>query len=332
MTRRTLHTLAAIVVGLVLMLIVLRGNDISESGPMGDELLPGFKAVANSISEIRVAQPAGNEGVTLKLEDGKWVVSARDNYPADVGQLRKLVIALADARILEEKTSNPEQYERLRVNDPEDNGKGSKIILTAPNAAYEVILGDTAQGSYRYARLAGQATSYLIDQNPELPDTVGDWLLPGVIDIGVASVRRVTITHADGETIVIGKSEKEQTDFDVSEIPEGRELSYATVGNGVAGALGKLELQDVRAAVDGDAAVTARYETWNGLTVTAKAIAEDDEHWIAFRAEAGKEETDTVEQAANINARVSGWQYQLPDYKKNLLTRRWSDLLKDVDN
>ena len=39
-----------------------------------------------------------------------------------------------------------------------------------------------------------------------------------------------------GETIVIEKSEREQTDFDVSGIPDGRELTYATVGNGIAGA------------------------------------------------------------------------------------------------
>jgi hypothetical protein len=37
----------------------------------------------------------------------------------------------------------------------------------------------------------------------------------------------------------------------------------------------------------------------------------------------------TAEEEANsINARHAGWQYRVPDYKANLLARRWADILK----
>jgi hypothetical protein len=35
--------------------------------------------------------------------------------------------------------------------------------------------------------------------------------------------------------------------------------------------------------------------------------------------------------AAAINERVGGWQYRLQDYKKDLLTRGWDDILKAGD-
>jgi hypothetical protein len=67
---------------------------------------------------------------------------------------------------------------------------------------------------------------------------------------------------------------------------------------------------------------------------------------VAFTAEETQAESDTEspedpdeqalsvdpdESAAEINARLSGWQYRLPDHKKNLLVRRWEDILKSTD-
>jgi hypothetical protein len=330
MTRKTLHTLIAIIIGLLLLLLVIRSNDLDDATVGARLLLPEIKAVANAVNAVRVKRPAADEGVTLKLDDSKWVVSERDGYPADVGKLRQLIVALADARILEEKTSNPAHYDKLGVGDPEDGGNGTKVIITAHGAAYEVILGHTAQGEYRYARVTGDATSYLVDQNPDLPQTTGDWLLPDVVDIRSERIKRVTITHADGETIVIEKADREQTDFNVAGIPEGRELSYATVGNGIAGALAALELQDVRSAV-GAATTTTVYETWDGLRVTAEIVSDDDKNWVAFAVESDTESSDAADEATEIEARVSGWQYRLPEHKKNLLIRRWDDILKATD-
>lgn len=352
MTRKTVQVLAAVVVGLVLLLIALRGNHDYDAGLAGQPLLPDFEVVANDVDKLRIARPAGKEGVTLHRVAGKWAVGARDDYPVDVGKLRQLVIALADAKIVEEKTSNPGQYEKLGVGDPEDGGNGTKVVLSAPGFSYAVILGETAQRNFRYARVGGDAASGVIDRNPDVPDDPAGWLLPDIVDIGSADVRRVEIAHTDGETIVIEKTDREQTDFDVAGIPDGRELSYRTVGNGIAGALGKLQLADVRAATDAPPDTTATFVTWSGLEVVVNVFSDGDTAWFGFSANAqpaaevpdatdGAPETDenadeppadgteaAGTRAAAINERVGGWQYKLQDYKKDLLTRRWDDILK----
>ena len=153
MTRKTIHALVAIIVGLVLLLVVLRTGDIDGTPMAGQRLLPEFKDVANEVSKLRIARPAGEVGVTIRLEDKHWLISARDDYPADLGKLRSLIIGLADAQVVEEKTSNPEHYPKLGVDDPEEGGKGTKVMISGPSFTYSLILGNTAQGTRRYARI-----------------------------------------------------------------------------------------------------------------------------------------------------------------------------------
>ena len=322
MTQKNIQWLVAIVVGLVLLMFVLKTTD--DTGPSAGErpLLPGFAAAANAIDTIRVTGGAEDGDVVITRAQGRWSVSSRDGYAADIGVLRQLTLALAEATIVEEKTANPENYARLGVDDPEQGGSGIRLSLSGDGTEYTVILGDTAQGDYRYARVAGDATSYLIDRNPDLPASAGDWLASDIVDLPSERIRRVTITHADGETISIEKDSEDQADFGVLDIPEGRELSYASIGNGIGGTLANLELDDVRQATAADDVTRVVFETWDDTRITVEVALEEDTSWVAFAADPDID---------GLNARVSGWQYKLPEFKKNLLTRRWTDLLKAED-
>src|SRR5258708_21640240 len=55
--------------------------------------------------------------VTMHEKDGRWTVAERGDYPADVSKLRKLLLALSDAKIVEEKTSNPANYPVIGLED-----------------------------------------------------------------------------------------------------------------------------------------------------------------------------------------------------------------------
>ncbi len=338
MTGRNLKALVAIVVGLLLLLVVL--DNKVDRDDLGRALLPGFEAHANDVTAIVIATAGEDAPVELRREADRFVVATRAGYPADIGRLRGLVVALADAQIVEDKTANPENYDKLGVDDPDEGGSGTKIDLSGPDFTYTVILGNSAQGDYRYARVANEPRSYLIDQDPTVPAVAGDWLAPGILDIGADRVARVRISHADGESLVIEKGGEDSTDFEVLDVPDGRELSYATVGNGIGATLDGLELSDVRVAEGDGATTTAVFETLDGLSVTAEVFAEADGHWVGFRAQPvdggapgsqGTEasgENEAVRMADEINGRLSGWQYRIPDFKKNLLTRRWDDILK----
>ena len=332
MTRKTVQILAAIIVALVLFLLVLErgGDDIATDRGV---LLPGLKAQANDARRISITRPDGEESVTIDREDAGWVVTERNGYHADVNKLGLLISALADAVSVEEKTSNPANYARLGVDDPGEGGSGVLVSIDGPNLTHAVILGKAAQREFRYARVPGEATSYLIDQNPAIPESAGGWLIAEILDIPSSRIRKVSIVHNDGETIVIEKTDQAQTDYAVVDVPEGRELNYATVGNSIAGALAGLELDDVRQRVDAPVSTSVDFDTWDGIKLSVAIIDDDETAWLTFAATSTSvdEEETTENEAATINKRLADWQYQIAEYKKNLLIRRWDDLLKAVD-
>jgi hypothetical protein len=325
MNTRHVGVLAAIVVGLVILLFALQTDDTGTAGS-GERLLPGLETAANGLTRIRIDGPGGD--VTLRRGDGGWVIEERGGYPADIDTLRSIVLALAEARIVEQKTADPANYGRLGVGDPAEGGDGDKVMLESEGASFAVILGDPARDDFRYARVAGDARSVLIDRNPVLPDDVAGWLDDDLLDIDAGRVRRVTIRHDDGETIVIEKEDETQDAFTVLDVPEDRELQYASVADPVAGVLADLKLEDVRRAPvePGEADTTAVFETFDGTTVT---VTVDD--WVGGGDDAGELSWVRFSAAPDIdglNERTAGWEYRLPAYKRTQLVRRWEDLLK----
>lgn len=346
MTRSNLKILAIACVALVLVLIALQTND-DDTSAGGRLLFPELESDINEITSVTVTRSGDEEPTVIRRQADKWIVASRNDYTADVGKLRQLLLALADAKIVERKTSNAEYYGQLGVDDPAmEDSQGVLLELQGAEADYKLIVGNAAQAGYRYVRIADDSQSWLIDKNPQIPASAGDWLLGNIVDIKSAAVRSVTISHPDGEEIRIGRESAETSDFDVLNIPDGRELSYDTVANGIAGALNALNLDDVR---KGDAfeadVVTTTFDTFDGTRIVVETMKSDDGNWISLRAIADDQDVAAegvaedgekiegeaavdVESAAEINARVEGWQYRIPEYKANQLTRRFEDILK----
>jgi len=358
MNRSTPRNLGIVLFVLVAILVGLELADRSDApAGVGGLLFEQLKDRINDVERITV-EAAGKEPVVVERVENGWVLRNRDGYPADVSRVRDVLIALSAARIVERKTSNPERYAAIGVQDPEIEGaEGRRFTATAGAATFSVILGNGAAGSNRYVRPAEQAGSLLIDTNPDVPDAAAGWLDPQLIDIDAATLQAVSIEHADGETLRIEKSDRGETGFSVPDLPEGRELSYPTVANGIAGALNDLELEDVRRSAGLEASSVATFTSFDGLVVRATVYAGDDSRWIALEAgvtdpplpaadaeaaddtEATDEaepgptqadaERDVAAEAEQINAGTRGWEFLIPDYKANQLTRRWDDILAE---
>ena len=107
MSRKTLQLLAALVVGLVLLLVVIEETDHTGS-PQTRRLLPDLETQANSADTVLIETSDAAGNVTLHRIDDHWTVVERDDYPVDIAKLRSLMVALAGASVIEEKTSNPD--------------------------------------------------------------------------------------------------------------------------------------------------------------------------------------------------------------------------------
>lgn len=331
MTTKSLRTLAGLAAILVIGFLVLEYGTTDNSS--SDALLPDLKPQINDITSLVVR--SNSESVTVQMSDAGWVVVERGSYSANIAALRELFLAIADAKILEQKTSNPDKYYLIGVNDPSDEGSESiAVSINGDAIEHTVFLGHTAQSSYRYARLDGNAQSVLIDQNPDVPADAGGWLENKLVDVGAPRVQQVIISHADGEEVLIEKSSADAPNFDLAHIPEGRELSYPTVANGVGAALAELTLENVRPAPL-QALVpitTTTVRTFDGLQIEVAEYPDGDAVWLSFVATAlDSADVDVQDEVSQINKRVAEWQYTIPDHKASLLKRRSNDLLKAAD-
>lgn len=339
MNARTFGIMAIVAVLLaVLAFVGQRGSDTASiaGDTAGQSLLPTLGSALGAVDLIEISGAGPERLVTLEREDERWTVAEHDSYPAAPGQISALLIALSEATIVEEKTANPAFHSRLGVEAIDsDDATGIGLTLVAGADRFELVLGDSYGSSGRYARLAGSAASVLIDRNPEVARDPGDWLARGILAIAGSRVRQVTIEHADGEALVIQKTEPGQANFSVDAVPEGRELQHAAIANVTGSVLQNLELEDVSGESDTAGEPLARIEflTFDGLRLTAEATAAGEgEPWIRFTADTadGSDETDAdvAAEAAEINARLAGWRFRIPAYQYSQLTRRMEDLLR----
>jgi hypothetical protein len=349
---RALIWLSAALAALIVLAIVGQRQTGPETFEAEAIFLPGLMEELDSVEGIEIAQ-GGNERVaTLQRDESGWRVAEKNGYRADLTKVRHSLLGLAEARILERKTSNPELHSRLGVEDIEDGGAtGLAVTLTGPATPITVVVGDTAGEYRRYVRRAGEDQSYLIDRDPELGETATDWLDSEILNIEAARIREVTLTHPDGEVLRVSKASPEQTNFTVDAIPEGRALLYESVANVMGSVLQNLTLEDVQASAEiEDGYSVTEFRTFDGLVLTARGIERDDgETWVSFAAEfdpelaaesaeaedrdtedgeTGEADIDPAAQAQQLNDRLAGWSYRIPGYKFEQLTRRMSDLLQ----
>ena len=366
------------ILGILVVLAVLAVGGVWLTGgeePEGQvitqqQLVPGLEESINAVDRLRLVE-AGDELVAeLARGEAGWVVANRDNYPANLGQIRETLLNLADSRLMEEKTGNPEFYERLGVSAVDEPEAGGILLELSglDETPLALIIGDPAQGAAgTYVRRADEDRSWLASGALTLSRSVSDWLDTQVVDIPAREIQSLSIQHPDGETLSLEKTVRTQTDFDVVDLPEGRELSSQGSVNALGSALAGLNLEDVRAgdAVQAEAPVRVSYRSFEGLVLEAEVFQQDEGRYLRFltvdydedlarrfaptseeasadeEADTGAEETTAEldeaaiaagrERAEDLAGRISGWAYQIPGQKYDNMNKRLTALLKPLE-
>jgi len=356
MNQRNLLILFAVLALVALAVILTNPGDEGGLGE-GDLLLPDLAGNLNDVTELNLRRSGSEQLAVLTRTENGWVVSDRDGYPANFTRLRQNLRGLAEARIFESKTANPEFYERLGVQDiSEPLASGIEFTLSGADILVQVIVGRTDQGggNLAYVRRSGEAQSYLVKASLDPGQGANDWLDARILDIPSTRVRSVEIRHPDGEILAIAKGRSESVNYTVADIPAGRSLTYEGVANAIGAALAGLSLDDVESAGafdPGDVEATvATFETFDGLRVTVQAWElADGQRRVAFAAEAtiakpddGSADTggdpdpgpvdvaavtSIVDEAADITQRLGGWVYTLPSFKSEQFMQRMNGLL-----
>ena len=346
MNKRHFSTLLLVTAVVALLVLLVPGKTSKESAFQKHRLLPGLATLVNDIEHVQLTGAGGVTIATLNRRDGKWLVAESSDYRADWTVLRQLLSDLAAAEVIEGKTSNPELYSRLGVEDVDGPDAAGVLIGFAEETGLpSLIAGNKAQGREgQYVRLSGSEQSVLIDRALTVPGDMQQWLDREIIDVQEGELVEVSVTHPDGEQILLQKVSADDADFELQGIPGDREIKSNYTVNSIAGSMASLRLDAVVPAsdIDWSDAVNVSLLTADSLQVSVKLVPVEDQHWISLSASvyqpAGSGEpvtTDTetdaplepAERVSRINDRVAGWAYRIPQSKAGLLTKRMDDLL-----
>jgi Domain of unknown function (DUF4340) len=293
-------------------------------------------ARANDVQSVTVASASGK--FTIARKGDGWALAEKDGYPVAADKLRQLVAGLADLRLLEAKTDQPDRHARLEVEDIAAKDAKSKQVTLA--GADGKLLADLIVGKQNntsdfnglrgiYVRKPGSAQAWLAQGSVEVPTAAVDWVDRTVVNVAEDKIQRLQFEPTAAPALTVSKADKTAADFTLAPLPEGKSADPDALKR-LTEVFTAVELDDVRADKDTDKAVkagAAEAATFDGLTLKAELLVMDGGTWLRLKASAAEGSAAAAE-AKTINDRVAGWLYKLPQFKAALLQPKVDDFLK----
>jgi hypothetical protein len=364
MNKQTLTLVS--VLAIALLALALMGDNSGRSADAAatnESLFPELLAELNDARSIEISQ--GPDSLGLERSGDAWGLASKHAYPVKLEGVRKTLIGLARLAVLDAKTSKPDLYARLGVQEPgPDNAETRRITVRgADGLLADLIVGKRREGAgnaSHYVRRVGQAESWLVSGDLDFSVDESTWLDKQILKVAGDRVQSVRVSHGDGEVLMVDKAEQGQQNYTVNGVPEGSTLRYETVANAMGTALNYLNFTDVLPASElvEDPAIEAEttFTCFDGMTIVVETFSQGDKPFARFRAavsEAPSGNFDVPEapaaedpegesatapepqrdlagleaEAASIQAKVSPWVYEISPYTRDIFARRMADLI-----
>lgn len=297
-----------------------------ESGRLAfPELTPKLK----DVQRIEVT----NLGKTtvIALTDGRWGLSDRGGYPVIDTKLRGMLTALTELRLMEQRTSDPEQLRRLGVEDPDTKDSKSTLLRLLDGTGKPVVTIITGHRRVRtqakvaeqvYVRFPGDNQAWLAEGSLQVDGDPQLWLDRDVMNIESKRIAGARITRGNEVLAFTRKDDK----LALTEPADHPPLDEYRLDD-VARALEYLNFQDVQpdSAPVGDPLGQGDFVTSDGLRVTATVFKAEKDIHVRF---AVTGDDSAKAEIARLSGKVSGWTYQLGAWKEKALTPTLADLKK----
>lgn len=283
----------------------------------GAPLLGSLASNASDITSVELRK----DGKLLRIDrtSAGWVLPAKGNYPAKTDPVAKLVRALLEARVLEQKTSDPALFERLSVQDVPADGSATASQQSTPanpassspalvsllakdgKALAEIVIGKaqanttgTASQSATFAREKGTNQALLISGGFVTPIDAAEWFERGVLEMDrTRFAKGVVQAPADATgvvppALVVERKSATEESYQVVGMPGDRELKETTGPQRIVTPLASVTIDDV-APASNFAAVFAQgwvstLTTFDGLVFTVKVADVEGAPWININA------------------------------------------------
>ena len=286
--------------------------------PLGMALLPALSHELDTVTALTVRKGSATPAVTVRKQDKQWTVAERADYPADVAKLRKLLLALSDAKIREEKTSNPAGYPIIGVEDPTRPGAtGAQLELTAKDGKLGVIVGKPI-GEGNFVRRVGENVSYIVEPGISFEAEPRFWIDTHILDLPIAAIQSVQVKLAAGPAYALRRTSPTGA-FVLDALPSGRKPVDAKLLAPSPTAFSTLSAEDVAATsgIDFTQPSQVTVTETDGSTITFTGAVSGDKRWIRILAP----------QDAALTAKATARAFEIDGYRYDAIFRPLEQLL-----
>lgn len=340
MNRRRLIPLLASAIVVIAVALYLAAQRDRPQTTEGAALLPAFAAELNAVNSVSVRNGGAAPSVTLHLKGTQWTVAQRADYPADVSKIRTLLLALRDARIVEEKTANPAQFAGIGVDDPASGASaagagaaetsapadgraaptpaGTEVTVVGPAFTHAVIVGKPVGGG-NFVRIAGANQTYSIEPSISVETEPRYWIDSRLLDEPVALLQSIEVKPAGGPPYTLHRLNPADDTYTLDGVPAGRQpLDGHALAPGPTAFTG-VTAEDVApdADIDFSHASQVVVTLTDGNVITVQGAIAGTKHWIELK---------TTKDAA-LSTKTQGRAFEIASYRYDAMFKPLEQLL-----
>jgi len=306
----------------------------------------------DDIATINISK--GKIKTTLKKRDNGFVVTEKNNYPADTRKINELYTKVLDIKVENFITNKKANYKELGVSD---DSKDATIISFKDDKGKLIsglIVGKTSDnGRGNYVRLMNKSDVYISDIIQYFNCEPSDYLNKTITKLKTSDVKRLDVIDNTGNYSINKNSSGEVV---LLNAPKDKKIDKGAL-NSVFNSITSLNFNDVSKASDKslDFKREVICEVEGKVKYHIYIAKQGEDTWIKAKAEEpkysdiensrriSKNDTesdlknkskvlDAGEAAKKFNKMTNGWVYKLASYKAEALNKKLSDLfVKDKD-
>ncbi|MBU2533634.1 MAG: DUF4340 domain-containing protein [Alphaproteobacteria bacterium] len=313
-------------------------NNFSDDEVTGDRLFPSLEDRAAKTGQIAIRKGEGQ--LTFKRsEDGKvWSIVERSGYPIDATKVRKLVLQLAEAELIERKTRNEKLYGQLGLGDPTEKDAKSKLVKIADaggGTIAEVVVGNERHAAFgtgksgTYVRVPGNDQTWLAKLDIDASTDVADWVDPVFFKADKDKFASLVVKQGDGVVYKLVPAEKKDGGFELADVPAGKKVKESVRIDDLVNGIRTLEMTDVRKAQEADAKpdMTAEITMQDGAKYLVGMKEEDRKRWITVDVLDNGKDADAAKKFADA---TKGWAFEIADWRAKQTFKPADELFETV--
>lgn len=316
------NSLIILVLALVIAVAasVFLTRDDTSQGLIPQPLLGEFEEQLTSLQSLELRS---HDQVVFSAEkvDDQWFathLSTENRFPANFDSLSEFIGVANDAKLLEAKTQNVENYSRLGVEDLVTESAQSRLLtLQSQNANFEVLVGNTSSnGLGTFVRIPSSRQSWQLDRVLNLPIDQYSWLMNPVLNIALENVLRIEKRGELGWII----EKAEDTDYQLEGLQETENLIYPTVLANTVSSMLAIKFESAVPKTVAKLPVNVDSEllfTTDFGALSVRLFTMDDTHWVTYDFES--------------QPWLENWAFVISSFSKGQLVKSRSDFVETIE-